>query len=76
MLKIGDKVRLITRRHGIGLNNPYYPVLSIEGIIIGVDRIRNFLPFSVRWNNGQENSYEEEDLKKIVIMSNKKLNRL
>jgi len=63
----GDRVILITDRHGYSRNNPFInSVYSCEGTISNFNPENDpNLPFSVEWDNKKENSYAAKDLKKI-----------
>lgn len=61
MIKVGDKVKLISDRHGISNNNPYnMPIIG------RVTRFKEWgYPICVKWENGTNNTYERSDL--III---------
>ena len=65
-LKIGDEVKLITKKHGISNNNPYWPDYKKIGTI---DRIHNTGGLNIRvvWELGGmcHNVYSSSDLELV-----------
>lgn len=60
-MKIGDKVVLITIRHGNSVNNPVEGKQhSCEGKITDIEYNKTLI--EVNWSNGYCNSYSPEDL--------------
>ena len=75
-MKRGDKVKLITKRHGVGPNNPLSGTkFDCKGIItadyyddIESDRsgaTNSSLHFEVLWDNGIRNTYSSKDLESV-----------
>ncbi len=62
-MNIGDEVILITKKHGISENNPYYKTYpNVIGIIVN-EYIGDTFPIEVEWSNGYSNSYQNSNLK-------------
>lgn len=62
--KPGDKVVLITDRHGISTSNPFVkqPEFSeVVGVFTGIHSGGQYL-WRINWNNGEFNTYDESDL--------------
>lgn len=61
-MEVGDRVKLITYRHGSNRSNPVYG--GIEGKIMGVITSKNKagLECRVGWDNRASNSYNFSDL--------------
>ena len=71
-MEIGDRVKLITNRHGYSSNPVWgYERKFIVGTIIDIRiRICLGLNIDVKWDNGDWNSYIEADLA-LAIMTRK-----
>jgi len=65
--KVGDRVRLITKRHGVGSSNPVWGKFNGEKIVGTVDGVNRPWgnPVGVTWDNGELNSYKPRDLAKV-----------
>ena len=66
-LKVGSRVKLITRRHGDERVNPVWDGRS--GNIVGtILELHDFvgLPIRVEWDNGKHNSYSISDLQEVI----------
>lgn len=66
--KINDRVILITNRHGIQSDNPYYKSdFACEGSVHGIHYSALNISHNivVKWANGLINSYLSSDLKLI-----------
>ena len=66
-MKIGDRVILVSNRHGRSEDaNPVYSAFKVEGIIVAF-RDDMALPIKVHWQNQYNhiNYYSERDLKVI-----------
>jgi len=65
-LKVGDKVKLISNKHGNSKNNPVWGSTygNISGIITSIST--SSLPFKVKWENDKANVYKEDDLELIT----------
>jgi len=62
--KVGDRVKLITKRHGVGYSNPYWPKYGIEGVIT---ETWQDITFYVKWDNTGKNSYSSNDLELVDV---------
>lgn len=75
-MNIGDKVILVTKRHGDTQSNPVWCGLFGQrtGIVTNVshfskDRNNNILTVKVQWPEEETNSYTEDDLE--IVPSHK-----
>lgn len=68
MFKIGDRVELVTDRHGVREDNPLKG--TVFACVGTVDRVTDTkygsLSIGVQWDNGKHNSYSQADLKSFV----------
>lgn len=72
-MKIGDIVKLNTLKYGDTKNDPYK--LQCTGVVSEI-RDETIRPIFVKWSNGGNNDYKEEDLKIYTKLSKDKLNAL
>jgi len=74
MFKIGDRVVLISERHGSdGRSNPVYSRYGKFGIVEKIDdSFLSSMPIKVRWESGDLNVYSEHDLKHLTGMEKPK----
>jgi hypothetical protein len=68
MFKIGDRVKLISTKWGDKINNPVWDGKHgrVEGKVAEVSNPSSSNPYLVRWDNGEENSYDKGDLELIT----------
>ena len=78
-LKIGDRVIYISGNYTAEENNPLVDTeYFCKGTITDYDEDRNMIcPYRVDWDNGNVNSYREEDLQLVdVKLTKEKLNNI
>lgn len=67
-LRIGDRVKLITKNWGISEYNPVWEHHHIRGTVTDIERHLKHegdLPCEVEWDNGRSNQYNYENLEVI-----------
>ena len=78
-LKVGDRVIYISGNYESEENNPLVDTeYFCKGTINNYDEDRNLIcPYRVNWDNGNANSYKEEDLQLVdVKLTKERLNNI